>query len=322
MQNFEHINATTVAEAVSALASYKGKATVVAGGTDLIRTLRNNVLSTYPEAVINLKTIKGLDYIKEEGGFLKIGALARLDAIVNDATIKSKYQALASAAQSVGAWQLRVMGTLGGNLCQNVECWYYRYPNNQFNCLRKGGQVCYAIAGDNRYHSIFGATGGCVAVSPSDIAPALMAFGGKVLTSKRTLDAKDFFVASVSKTTSLGDDEIVTEVQLPTPTAGVKSAFVKFALRQAVDFPIVNCAAVITSSGGTVSAASIVLNAVAGAPRRATEAETALKGKAIDETNAQAAGDAAVASAVALTNNKYMVQIARTMVKRAVLACK
>jgi xanthine dehydrogenase YagS FAD-binding subunit len=296
----------------------------IAGGTDLLGILKDAVMPQSPELLLNLKTIANLDYIKEEGGVLKIGALTKLDTIASRDLVKTKYQALAEAASKVGSWQLRVMGTIGGNICQGVECWYYRYPNNQFNCLRKStGGTCYALTGDHRYHSIFGASNGCIAVNPSDIAPALVAFGAKIVTSQRTLDAAAFFVPTGGNTTSLETGEIVTEIQIAAPAAqGVKSAFLKFALRKSIDFPMVNCAAVVTQANGKVSASSIVLGAVAGAPRRATEAEAYLKDQAIDETTAQAAGDEAVKAAVALSGNKYLVQIARTMVKRTVLACK
>jgi xanthine dehydrogenase YagS FAD-binding subunit len=216
------------------------------------------------------------------------------------------------------------MGTLGGNICQDVRCWYYRSPDNRFPCLKKGGGRCYAIDGDNRYHSIFGGTvdEGCYAVHPSDTAPALIALGAAIETSKRTVEAENFFAVGVGKTTVLDDDEIVTGIQIPTPAAGTKSAFEKFALRKSVDFPIVNCAARITSSGGRAVAARICLNAVDVIPHRAIEAEESIAGKAMNESHAEAAGVAAVSSARPMPHNGYMVQIAKTLVKRAILACK
>jgi xanthine dehydrogenase YagS FAD-binding subunit len=208
------------------------------------------------------------------------------------------------------------MGTLGGNLCQLHRCWYFRNPNNRFNCLRKGGNTCFAALGDNRYHSIFGAVSGCYAVHPSDAAPALIALDAKIVTSKRTINAQDFWDVKVPGNTVLAADEIVTEIQVPTPAAGTKSAFLKFALRKSIDFPIVNCAVVVSGN-----AARIALNAVAPKPYRATKAEAAMAGKPINEANADAAGAAAVADAVPLAASKYKVQIAKTLVKRALLAC-
>ena len=323
MKTFAHVNAATLEDAGTALAHYSGKGVIIAGGTDLMGILKDNVLPGYPEALVNIKSVPGLDYIREEAGVLKIGALAKLSAVAKHALVLEKYAALAQAAAAVGSPDIRNMGTIGGNICQRVRCWYYRSSGNYFNCLRKNAAgTCYALAGDHRYHSIYGASGGCIAVNPSDTAPALVALGASIKTSRRTLAAKDFFSAAGDNTTVLEAGEIVTEIQIPQPAAGTKSVFFKFAIRKSIDFPIVNCAAVITSSGSTVSAAGIVLNAVAGVPRKAIAAEDAIKAKTIDETTAQAAGDAAVASAADLPGNKYMVQIARTLVKRAVLACK
>jgi len=322
MKRFAHVNASTIDEAVLALRRYGNKAAIIAGGTDLLGKMKDEILPTYPEALVNIKTIPGLDFIKEQDGMLTIGALTRLEDIATNTTVKDRYSALAEAAHRTASTHLREMGTIAGNICQDIRCWYYRNPNNRFPCLRKGGGRCYAIDGDNRYHSIFGGSveGGCYAVHPSDTAPALIALDARIKTSKRLINAEDFFQVEVIKTTVLDDDEIVTEIQIPTPPG--KSAFIKFALRKSIDFPIVNCAAMLTSSKGKVTAARVCLNAVYVKPYRATKAEEAIVGKPIDEANAEAAGSAAVSDAKPLTHNTYMVQIAKTMVKRAILACK
>lgn len=322
MRKFAHINASTIDEAVLTLRRFGGKASIIAGGTDLLGKMKDDILPTYPEALVNIKSISGLDFIKAEDGMLKIGTLTRLEDIATSATVKGKYTALAEAAHRTASPHIREMGTIGGNICQDIRCWYYRNPRNRFPCLRKGGGRCYAIEGDNRYHSIFGGSveGGCLAVHPSDTAPGLIVLDAKVKTSKRTISTEDFFHVEVIKTTVLDEDEIVTEIQIPTPAG--KSAFVKFALRKSIDFPIVNCAAMVTSSGGTVSAARICLNAVYVKPYRATKAEEALVGKPIEEASAEAAGSAAVSDANPLPYNHYMVHIAKAMVKRAILACK
>ena len=157
LMKFKHINATTIDDAVSDLRQYGDKAWVLAGGTDLVGTMRFEILRNYPEAVINLKTIPGLDYIKEEDGMLKIGALTRLQDIAINSTAKSKYTALSEAAHSTASPHVREMGTIGGNICQLIRCWYFRKDDNRFDCIRKGGKMCHAMLGDNRYHSIFGA---------------------------------------------------------------------------------------------------------------------------------------------------------------------
>ena len=321
MKNFAHINARSLDEAIAALQRYGKRAAIIAGGTDLLGKMKDEILPAYPEALVNIKTIPGLDLIEEKDGTLFIGALARLEDVAADARIIAAYPALAEATRRTASTHLREMGTIGGNICQDIRCWYYRNQNNRFACLRKGGGRCYAIDGDNRYHSIFGGSveQGCYAVHPSDTAPALIALDATVKTSRRFIKAEDFFQVSVARTTVLEDDEIVTEIQIPKPFG--KSAFVKFALRKAIDFPIVNCAAMVAVSKKKVTAARICLNAVYVKPYRATQAEEAIKGKAINEANAEAAGAAAVSNARPMPYNAYMVQIAKTMVKRTTLGC-
>lgn len=324
MRRFTHINARTIDEAVSALRRYGNRAHIIAGGTDLLGKMKDEILPRYPEAVINIKTIPGLDFIKEEEGMLRIGALTRLEDIGREPVIKEKYVALAQAAHRTASPHLREMGTLGGNICQDIRCWYYRNPHNRFPCLRKGGGRCYAIEGDNRYHSIFGGSveGGCYAVHPSDTAPALIALNAKIITSKRVINVEDFFQVDVLKTTILDTDEIVKEIHVPEPSNSTRSAFLKFAIRKSIDFPIVNCAAMITHSAAKVSVARICLNAVFVKPYRAIKAEETIVKKTIDENTAEAAGIAALSDAKPLEHNRYMVQIAKTLVKRALLTCK
>jgi xanthine dehydrogenase YagS FAD-binding subunit len=316
MRNFTHIDAKTLDEAASILA--KGKTVAIAGGTDLLGTMKFMVLPEYPETVVNLKTISpGLDYIKEEGGTLKVGALTLLEEIARSEIIKSKYTALADAAHKTASPHIREMGTIGGNICQLNRCWYFRKAENRFPCLRKGGQICYAIAGENRYHSIFGLVSACAAVNPSDTAPALVALNAKIVTTKRTVDAEKFWEVGIPNSTVLAKDEIVKEIQIPAPAAGVKSAFLKFALRTSIDFPVVNCAAAV--GGGE---ARICLNAVYNTPYRVTKAEEAIKGKSIDMANADAAGSAAVSGAQPLSLNKWKVAVAKAQVKRTILLCE
>jgi xanthine dehydrogenase YagS FAD-binding subunit len=318
MKSFAHIDATSLDSAAAALA--QPKAMAIAGGTDLVGTLKFGVLpdESYPGTIVNLKTITpSLDYIKEESGTLKIGALTRLEDIAKSTVVQGKWAALAEAALKTASPHIREAGTIGGNICQLNRCWYFRKKDNFFYCLRKGGNMCYAMAGESRYHSIFGALAACVAVNPSDTAPALVALNAKIVTTKKTVDAEGFWAMKVPGSTVLDQDEIVKEIQVPTQPSGTKSAFVKFALRASIDFPVVNCAAVV---GG--SEARICLNAVYNTPYRATKAEDTIKGKAIDDASAEAAGTAAVSGAMALANNKWKIQIAKIMVKRAILACK
>ena len=313
MRPFNHTNAKSLAEVKTALNG--GKTIIIAGGTDLLGTLKDNILPDYPSAVINLKTVPGLDFIREEGGMLKIGAVTRLADIAANPVVKKGYTALAQAASRVAAPHVREMGTIGGNIAQLHRCWYFRKPENRFNCIRKGGNQCFAMTGDNRYHSIFGAVNRCIAVHPSDIAPALIALNAKVVTDRRTIEAENFFDVRKPGNTVLETDEIIREIQIPAPPAGAKSAFLKFAIRKSIDFPIVNCAVMV--GGGSPR---ICLNAVAPKPYRAAKAEAVIAGKKINEKNAEAAGEAAVADARPLEAARFKVQIAKTLVKRALLA--
>ncbi len=315
-KKFAHVNAKTVDEAASILK--EGNASIIAGGTDILGAMRFEILPEYPEALVNLKSIPGLEYIKEEAGILKIGSLTRLEDIAKNDLVRDKYTALAQAAHRTASPHIREMGTIGGNICQLTRCWYFRNPDNRFNCLRKGGRKCYAITGENRYHSIYGAVKGCMAVNPSDTAPALVALNAKIKTNKRLIEAEKFWDVVKPGSTILEKDEIVTEIQVPKPAKGVRSSFIKFTIRSSIDFPIVNCAAVIGKGD-----ARICLNAVHNRPYRVLKSEELIKGKSISEKRADAAGAAAVADAKTLpgNRNKWKIQIARTMVKRAILSC-
>ena len=316
LQKFNNVNAATLDEAISVLA--EGNAMAVAGSTDVVSTLRARILREYPETIVNLKTITpGLDYIREEGGMLRIGALTRLADIARSAVVHDKWTALAEAAHKAASPNIREIGTIGGNICQLSRCWYFRKRENRFDCIRKGGSICYAVEGDNRYNSIFGDIMGCVCVNASDIAPALITLGATIITTKREIEAEQFWDFAIPGSTILDVDEIVTEIQVPEPDSDVKSAFVKFALRKSIDFPVVNCAAVI--GGG---AARICLNAVFVTPYRPKAAEEAIAGKSITEENAEAAGEEAIRDNIPLSMNSWKIQIARTMVKRAILGCQ
>ena len=323
MKPFKHFNARTVEEAVTLLDRYGGKARVIAGGTDLLGKMKDRIAPDYPEALVNIKTIPGLDEVKFENGQLRIGAMVTLSEVAGHSLVQEKFPALAQAAGRTASPQLRNMGTIAGNICQDIRCWYYRAPNNRFSCLRKGGGRCYALDGDNRFHSIFGGSvkGGCVAVHPSDTAPALIGLGAKVATSKRTVEMEKFISVGVRNTTVLGNDEIVIELIIPEPSEGAKSAFLKYALRKSIDFPIVNCATAIDRKNGKIEKARICLNAVHVVPKRAAEAEKIIVGRPINEKTAEEAAQAATTDAKPLKDNSYMVQVARALVKRTILAC-
>ncbi len=319
MKRFEHVNARTIEEAASLLAKYKGEARVHAGGTDLIGTLKDDLFPTYPKAIINLKTIPGLDYIREEKGTLKISALATLSDIGESAIVKEKWSLLTDAALSVATKPIRNCGTLGGNLCQEVRCWYFRAPKSigrVFHCLRKkGGSSCFAVRGDNRFNCILNGKR-CFAVCPSDTAIALAALDATIVTNQRSIPVNEFYR---TLGVALGEDEIVTEIQVPAPAKDVKQTWIKFRQRNSLEFATVSVASLISVKDSTVSDARIVLGAVSPVPYRATKAEDAIRGHAITEELATLAGEVSVADAKPLSHNAYKIQITKTLVKRALL---
>lgn len=182
MKYFEHYNAASVDEAIALLKKFNGSGKLIAGGTDLLGTLKNGILPDYPDAVINIKTIPDLDLIKEDDGGLKIGALAKLADVAQSPSVKKFCCILADAAESVAGPEIRNMATIAGNLCQDTRCWYYRYPHSmggRIQCFRKGGKSCPAVQGDNRYHAVLGGRK-CFAVCPSDTAIALAALDASI----------------------------------------------------------------------------------------------------------------------------------------------
>jgi xanthine dehydrogenase YagS FAD-binding subunit len=328
MNLFTHTNADTIANASAALKT--AGTWPIAGGSDLLTYARNMCSPNPPTAVVNIKSIvPSLAYIKEEGGFLKVGATTTLAAIAASSVVKGNYAALAQAALAVASPELRNIGTIGGNISQRPRCPYYRFEYNEFPCLRKNPKgLCYALTGVNTFHSIFGLIGGCAAPTPSDTAPVLVAMNANIVTTVKTWKAADFFVPTGEQINALAAGELITEIQVPTPGTGTKSTYLKWSLRNSIDFPMVSVAAVVTSTGGTVSSSSIVLGGVYGSPKVVTAAQDAIKGKAIDATSAAAAGTAAVTGATALpvansvSSNKYKIQITTVYVKKALLAVK
>ena len=306
MKHFKHMQASSADQAAQEAAS--GTAWVMAGGTDLLGTLKDEIFPEYPETVIDLKTIEGMDGIEEDGDALRIGALAKLADVAESDLVNTHATALAQAAAKVASPTIRHMGTLGGNVCQMHRCWYFRVPDDRFHCRRKGGATCPARIGDNRYHSIFGDDNGCFASSSHDTAPALVALGATVVTTKRNVPAEEFFGAHGHRSNVLEDGEVVKEFRVP---KAIKSAFQKFALRKSIDFPVVNCAVATGSDGAT----RVVLGGVHPAPWRSKEAEAEVAGGVTAESAAKA-GEAAVSVARPLGKNGYKVDIARTLVKR------
>jgi len=323
MRSLKHISARTVEEACSLLKKYKGRARLNAGGTDLLPTLKEEILFDCPEVLIDIKTISGLDHIREDGDTLRVGALTKLADIAISPLLEERYRVLVKAAYSVATPQVRNMATLGGNLCQEVRCPYYRYPRHiggPIRCLRKGYGPCLAVSGDNRYHAILGGKR-CFAVCPSDTAVALAALDARIKIEsprgERRIAVTDFFGALGN---GLKGDEMITEIEIPRGTSLARQTFLKFTLRNPVDFAIVSVASVIMVEGGICSDVRIALGAVAPGPVRAQKAEEVIKGRSVDQKAAMEAADQAVAGAKPLSMNAYKVEITRILVERAILS--
>jgi xanthine dehydrogenase YagS FAD-binding subunit len=322
MRAFEYVKPATVADAVRELGRSWADAKILAGGIDLLGELKEGIIA--PQRIVNIKGISGLRYIRfSEKEGLRLGALVTLEEIETHQVIRQRYTALAEAAHSVGTPQIRNVGTIGGNLCQRPRCWYYRDEHTK--CLKKGGPMCFAYNGENKYHAIFGG-GPCYIVHPSDCAPALIAFRASVTVvsprGQRTVPLEEFFVLPsrrLDHETILEPDEIVTEIQVPAPAPNTRSTYLKFKERDSHDFAIVGAAVVMRLRGKVCEDVRIVLSGVAPIPWRSPEAEAVLKGKAITPELAEQAGKAAVAKAQPLSQNAYKVPLTQAIVKQAVL---
>jgi len=322
MRAFEYVKPMTVAEAVRELGRSWADAKILAGGIDLLGELKEGIIA--PQRIVNIKGISGLRYIQfSEKEGLRLGALVTLEEIETHQVIRQRYTALAEAAHSVGTPQIRNVGTIGGNLCQRPRCWYYRDEHTK--CLKKGGPMCFAYNGENKYHAILGG-GPCYIVHPSDCAPALIAFRASVTVvsprGQRTVPLEEFFVLPsrrLDHETILEPDEIVTEIQVPAPAPNTRSTYLKFKERDSHDFAIVGAAVVMRLKGKVCEDVRIVLSGVAPIPWRSPEAEAVLKGKAITPELAEQAGKAAVAKAQPLSQNAYKVPLTQAIVKQAIL---
>ncbi len=319
MKAFAYVNATNEKEALAALAkAERGRLLPMAGGMDLLGLMKDYILS--PERVVSIRnldqTIAGAD------GGVRIGAAAKIIDLIENAQVRKMYPALVTAAEDVGTPQIRNVGTVGGNIMQRPRCWYFR--NEEFNCLKKGGSRCFAVEGENQYHAIFG-DGPCHIVHPSSLAVPVIAYGGRFRIAgpngTREIDAGQFFQMpnqNLYGETVLQPNEIVTHLLLPAP--GQRSATYEVRFKQSHDWPLAAASVNLVMSGPTVKSARVVMGAVAPIPWRVEAAERVLTGKAITEAIATEAANAALAGARPMTGNAYKIQIAKTAVKRAILA--
>jgi xanthine dehydrogenase YagS FAD-binding subunit len=321
MRPFEYASPTSTKQALSLLGAASGGAVVFAGGTDLLALMKDDIV--HPKRLVNIKEIRELHGIASSSLGLRIGALTTLADLADNVNIVKDYPALADALNEAASPQIRNMATLGGNLCQRPRCWYFR---NGLGLLPKDKSGKDLVAtGENRYHAILGNDGPAKFVSPSSIAPALIAYGAKVglvgINGKREVPLEKFFVIPKSENErehDLKPDEIVTEIVLP-PASGLKSAHYEIRQKDTFDWPLATAAVVFQMSGSTVQSARVVMGYVAPTPWLSEEAIQVITGKSISEEIAKAAADAAVQTAKPLSQNTYKVQLARVAVKRAIL---
>ena len=321
MNRFELARATSPAAARDLLAEKPGSV-FKAGGIDLIDHLKEHLVE--PPRVVDLKTIPGLDGITAAAdGSLRIGPLATLARVAADAGVRKSHAALAQACAEAASPQIRNVATVGGNLLQRPRCWYYRLES--YKCLKKGGDVCFAVGGENRYHAVFGG-GPSYAVHPSNAAVPLVAFGASFILEgeqgSRTVPASEFFTSPAKdpeRENQLRPGEILTEILVPA-AAGVRSTYQDVRERAAFDWPLVSAAVALKVEGGVVREARVVLGAVAPVPWRSAKAEQALVGKPLEEATAAAAARAAVFGATPLSDNGYKVGLVQTLVRRALMS--
>ena len=324
MKGFDYYKVTTTSQAISLLTRYGDKAALLAGGSDMLAMMKDRVEGPKlhaPLHVLDIRGVKELSYIREEKNHVKIGAATTIGDIAASPLVAGRYPLLAQAAGQVAVPQIRNVGTLGGNLCQRPRCWYFRGKAFK-DCLRKGGNNCYAPTGENQYHAIFGGDN-CYMVCPSDMAPALAALNARVeiTTAKgnKSIPIEQFYIRpgkNVLKETILGPTEMVVAVEIPALAPGSKGTYLKLKERQAFDFALVSVAVMVAMKGDVVSDARILFGGVAPFPLRATGAEGALKGKKITD-GMTAACEAAVKGAEPLSNNGYKVKATKGLLEQA-----
>ena len=321
MPAFELFQPTSVKDALALLNKYGKEAWVLAGGMDSLDWFKDRVKR--PKVVVDLGQIKELKGIRQQGDGVEIGAMTTLTQLSTNSLIQSRYSLLALAARKVATPQIRNQGTIGGNVSQDTRCWYYR---DGMPCYRAGGNTCYADTPTamNREHCLFEADR-CVAVSPSDTAPALIALDAKFVirnpTGERVLEAEDFFIGpkvDITRMTVLKPGDLLTAIRIPSTWAGARFYFEKVSDREAWDFPIVNVASAMIVEGGVIKQARIVVGGVAARPLRLKAVEDSLRGERVTEETAELAGQTAIWGAKPLNYNHFKVLLMKNLVKRSV----
>ena len=321
MPAFELYQPATTDDALGLLNRNGNQAWVLAGGLDSFDWLKDRIKR--PDAVVDLSQIKELTGVREVNGGLEIGAMTTLTEVVRHPVVRQKYSILSTGAEAAASPQIRNQGTIGGNVSQDARCWYYR---GGWKCYRAGGNICFADTPTaiNREHAILGADR-CVAVNPSDTAPALIVLDAQMVIrnskGERVVNAEDYFIGpstDITRMTVLRPGDLLTAIRIPSTWAGATFYFEKVRDRQVWDFPLVNIASAAVFSGGTIERIRIAVNGVAAHPLRLKQVEDAVRGKTRDEATADMAGKLAVEGALPLRYNGYKVPLMRNLVKRAI----
>ncbi len=318
---FELFQPVTVDDALALQGRYGEKAWVLAGGLDSFDRFKDRIKR--PEVVIDLSQVKELRGVRTTSDGIEIGAMTTLTEVVRHPMVREKYGILPNAAEAAASPQIRNQGTIGGNVSQDARCWYYR---GGWPCYRAGGNICYADTptGLNREHAILDADR-CVAVNPSDTAPALIALDAKMVVrtpkGERVVNAEDYFIGpgtDITRMTILRPGDLLTAIRIPSTWAGAQFYFEKVRDRSVWDFALVNVAAAMTTSGSTIQRIRLAVNGVAAHPVRLTAVEAAVAGKPRNEETAKMAGQLATRGVQPLQYNGYKVPLLRNLVKRAI----
>lgn len=321
MRPFEYARPTTKEQAVALLASAWGDTEILAGGTDLLALMKDDVAR--PKRVVDIKGItelQGISYSASRG--LRIGALVTLQEVLDHPEVR-RYPALVAAAEGVRSPQIRNRGTVGGDLCQRPRCWYFRAGFGLLARDESGRSL--VLEGDNRYHAILGTDGPAYFVNPSSFAPALIAYGARVRIfgprGAREVSLETFYRTPRSENEreyDLRSNELITEILIPPPTDLVSATY-EVRQREALDWPLATASVALRMSGQRIESARVVLGHVAPVPWRSAEAERVIVGKTMSDALAEEAARAAVAPAKPLSQNAYKIHLARVAVKRALL---
>ena len=321
MPAFELFQPASVDDALALVGRHGRDAWVLAGGLDSLDWLKDRIKR--PRVVVDLSGISELRGVRSSDEGLEIGAMTTLTEVVEHPTVREQYAILLEAAEAAASPQIRNQGTIGGNVSQDTRCWYYR---SGWECYRAGGNICYADTpvAVNREHAILGADR-CVAVNPSDTAPALIALDAKMVIrnqrGRRVVDAEDYFVGpgtDITRMTVLEPGDLLTAIQLPPGWAGAEFYFEKIRDRNVWDFALVSVASAMVTTGPTIDRCRLVVNGVGPRPVRLARVEDAVRGLPRQDETAEMAGRLAIDGAQPLQHNGYKVPMMRNLVRRAI----